>query len=118
MNDKVSRLRQLMAESVPRPLEPTAAQAAAQREYEYFAANEPVQRTLDMSPRARAIRDIMRIATWYRAESALTLTLDKLKAASLGDLPDDALTQLLEDMRQIELCVQTGAGSPFAPPAN
>jgi hypothetical protein len=117
MNEKVSQLRRLIAEASPRRKELSPAQATAQREYEFFAANEPVQHTLDASPRARAVREILRIAAWYNGQEALAMALDRVRANSLADLPVDDLDALLETMRQIELCAQTGAGSPFAPPA-
>lgn len=117
MNEKVSQLRRLIAEASPRRQAPSAAQQAAERAYDYFAANEPAQPALDTSPRAKAVREIMRIVVWRNAETALTMALDKMNAASVTDLPDDKLASLLESMRQIELCAETGAGSPFAPPA-
>lgn len=118
MNEKVSQLRRLIAEASPRRQAPSAAQRAAEREYEYFAANEPVPAAMDMSPRAKAVREIMRIVLWRDAQKALTKELDRMNAASVSDLPDDKLESLLEIMRQIELCVETGAGSPYAPPAS
>ena len=117
MNENVSRLRQLLADASPRRQKKSPAPEQAQREYDYFAANEPVVATLDTSPRAKAVREIMRIAEWRNAHVALTMTLDRMDASSVSDLPDDKLATLLETMRQIELCAETGAGSPYAPPA-
>ena len=115
MHDKVSRLRQLMADAVPRPAPRSLAEEDMWARYAAHAANSPDPVALDDSQRAVDVRAINRIATWYNATSALVAWLDKAGATSISALNDDRVADLREHMQQIEDCAQSGFDSPFAP---
>jgi hypothetical protein len=118
MHDKVTRLRQLMAEAVPRPAPAIASEEDGWARYQRFAANQPEPIALDDTDRARAVRAINRIATWHNATSALVAWLDNAGASGIGALDDEQVSQLREHMQRIEDCIHQGFDSPFAPPAS
>lgn len=117
MNEKVSRLRQLMSDAVPRPAARSLAEEDMWARYASHSANSPDPVALDDSQRAVHVRAINRIATWYNATSALVAWLDKAGATSISALSDDDVTALREHMQRIEDCAQSGFDSPFAPSA-
>jgi hypothetical protein len=119
MHDKVSRLRALMAEAVPRPVPKSRSEEDAWTAYQHFVANDPGGAALDDSARAKAVRAINRIATWYGmgASSALVQWLDRAGAAGISQLTDDQVNELHAHMRNLEDCMQLGYGSPYAPAA-
>ena len=117
MNEKVSRLRQLMSDAVPRPASRSLAEEDMWARYASHAANSPDPVALDDSERALNVRAINRIATWYNATSALVAWLDRAGATSISALGDDRVVALREHMQQIEDCAQSGFDSPFAPAA-
>ena len=117
MHDKVSRLRQIMSEAVPRRPLPDRSEAAANDAFAYFECNAPQPIVVEQTPEARAIREIMRIATWYGWPGEITRALDAAGATVLQSLDSEQLQDLLERMRTLEDCVHTGGDSPNAPPA-
>lgn len=117
MHDKVSRLRQLMADAVPRPAPRSLAEEDMWARYATHAANSGEGLPLDDGARAVHVRAINRIATWYQATSALTLWLDSAGAAGIAALTDDQVADLRVHMQRIEDCAQSGFDSPFAPSA-
>lgn len=82
--------------------------------YEFNAAPPPV---LEQTPRARAEREIGRIAAWYGWASEITRALDCAGAVSFAGLEEHQVEQLLARMRQLEDCAQSGLDGPDTPPA-
>ncbi|MCH6484263.1 hypothetical protein MMG85_11910 [Pseudoxanthomonas sp. LH2527] len=117
MSDKVARLRQLMADAVPRPAARSQAEEDMWARYAQHAANAPEPFSLDDTQRALDVRAINRIATWYNASSALIAWLDKAGASCISGLDDEQVSNLRAYMQQIEDCAQSGFDSPFAPTA-
>lgn len=69
MHDKVTQLRQLLAESMPRrPATPERRALAAFQRYQYNGGLPPIEQ----SPRARAEREIQRIAMTYGWQGSTT----------------------------------------------
>lgn len=118
MQEKVSRLRKLMAEAVPRPTTVTQPEQDMWARYQNHAANTADPVALDDSDRARAVRTINRISTWYGASSVIVAWLDRRGATGIAALPDEQVQELRAHMEQIEDCAQQGFDSPFAPPAS
>lgn len=115
--EKVSQLRKLLSEATPSPtVLRNDAENEAWRHYqqfESFTAPPP----LEASPRARAIREITRIAAWYGWSSEIQRELDDQGVGFVSSLDDDALSLLRSRMKQLEECAQHGIGPPDAPPA-
>lgn len=118
MQEKVSRLRALMAEAVPRPVPMVQAEEDMWARYQNHAANSGDTIALDDSDRARAVRTINRIAHWYGASSVIVEWLDRQNATGIAALGDDQVQELRRHMERIEDCAQQGFDSPFAPPAS
>jgi len=117
MLDKVTRLRQLMSEAIPRQSAPPRPEQAAAQAFAFFDFNTTPVPTLDTSPRAKQEREIARIATWYGWGNEIARALDKADVASLSGLNDDQANGLLERLQQLENCAQEGLDCPDAPPA-
>lgn len=117
MHDKVTRLRQLLSEAVPRTPEPSPQEAAALKAFAIYEVNAPTPFVLEQTPKARAMREIMRIAGWYQWQGEIERALDTVGATTLGDLQEHELEDLLTRMRLLEDCVQNGTDAPDAPPA-
>lgn len=117
MHDKVTRLRQLLSEAVPRTPEPSPQEAAALKAFAIYEVNAPTPFVLEQTPKARAMREIMRIASWYQWHGEIERALDRVGVSALTDLEDYELEELLSRMRQLEDCVQNGTDAPDAPPA-
>lgn len=116
MRDKVTRIRQLLQEAAPQPVEETQ-EAKARRAFAAYAANEDRLFYVDPAPRARAIREVLRIATGYGWPHVVEQALDDAGAMSLTSLMDADLEALLTKLRQFEDCVRNGLDSPEVPPA-
>lgn len=117
MQDKVTRLRQIMSEAIPLAPAIPPSQAAANEAFAYFDANGSAGIAIEQTPQARAIRDIMRIASWYGWSSEITRAMDAASASTLHDLMPDDLDLLHRRMRTLEDCVHTGSDAPDSPPA-
>lgn len=116
-HDKVSRLRQILRESVPVQSVPVSTpEAEAWRDYHRFAYNVPAER-IDRTARGKAIREINRIACWHCWQEEVHRWLANTAADSLGELDDEQLLALRDHMVNLESCVNDGLGSPFAPAA-
>lgn len=113
---KVSRLRQIIADSIPAPVPQSADEVDAWRRYQHFAANQPMP-VVDMTRTARMIRAINRIATSYGWVGELQRMLDTYDAPSLSALDDDQIEAVHQRMVTLEACVQDGCDPPDAPPA-
>lgn len=90
-----------------------------QRAFAYYDFNcgLPIQ---DTSHRAKLIREIQRITTWYSLQnvgSVLSRALDAADVSTPAHLDDDALEALTEQLRMVESNIQTGCSPPDAPPA-
>lgn len=115
--EKVTRLRQILREAVPVQTVPVSTpEAQAWRAFQRYDWNTPAP-PIDRSPRARAIRDINRIATWHCWQQEVHRWLENTAADALGELDDAQLQALHEHMKQLENCANDGLGSPFAPAA-
>lgn len=79
-----------------------------------FRALGPV---LVQTPRARAVRELNRIATWYGWGAEIERALDAEHVPTMDMLSDQGLMALKRRMRQLEDCVQFGASPPDSPPA-
>jgi len=96
------------------PAEAPEMQATQAFQLYSFNVAHPV---LDQSPRARAIREISRIAGQYGWGDEVARVLAAAGAATLPDLDDYPLTWLLERLRQLQECRHFGGYSPDEPPA-
>lgn len=81
------------------------------------AAIDPGLSPLDMSPRAKKIRAITRIATQYNWPDAVPHFLDTKNAASILDLTPPQLDDLLERMNGYVDAAETGCSLPDCLPA-
>jgi hypothetical protein len=79
---------------------------------------DPGLSPLDMSPRAKKIRAIMRIATQYAWPDAVPHFLDTKNVASILDLTTPQLDDLMGRMEGFVDGVETGCSLPDCPPAN
>jgi len=113
---KVSRLRQIIADSIPAPVPQSADEADAWRRYQHFAANQPMP-VVDMAPTSRMIRAINRIAISYGWVGELQRMLDMYDASSLSALDDEQIDAVHQRMLTLEACVQDGCDPPDAPHA-
>lgn len=113
MRDNVTRIRQLLQEAAPQE----SPELEARRAFARFAANEERAFYVDPAPRARAIREVLRIATSYGWPHVVERALDDAGAMSLTSLCDADLDALLARLRQFEDCARHGLDSPEAPPA-
>lgn len=114
--DKVSRLRKIMADALPNaPVNPAVPHNASHA-YQLFQFNQATRQVLQ-TPRARAEREVVRIAAWYDWSSEVLRAMDRAEASTLSQLDDLELHSLLEHLRQLEDCVHQGFDSPLSPPA-
>lgn len=116
MRDSVARVRQLLAEArTPKPTD--SEEARARRAFDYFDFNSSPPPVLEQTPRARTLRDITRIATWYGWGGEVARALDAAQASSPADLTDEQLEALQARLQRLEHCAQEGLDCPDAPPA-
>lgn len=114
MHDKVTQLRQLLAESMPRrPATPERRALAAFQHYQYNGGLPPIEQ----SPRARAEREIQRIALTYGWQGAVVRALDDAGATELAGLDDQLLDGLARQMREYVDRAMTACDFDEAPPA-
>jgi hypothetical protein len=116
MRDNVATLRALLSDAFGAPVigpEEVQARKAFQL-YEFNTAPAP---PLDMSPRAKAQREIMRIASWYGWGGEIERALDAAGEASMSGLSMRQMDQLLGRMVRLEHCIQEGCDPADAPPA-
>lgn len=116
MHEKVTRLRQIMSEALPRPREEPA-EVQARSAFAYYEVNAPQPLVLEQTHQARAIREVTRIATWYAWWGEVERALDAAGCGSLQSLAEEDLDRLVARMRKLEDCVQSGGDAPDAPPA-
>lgn len=117
MRDNVARVRRILQEAV----ESKAAESAevtARKAFTVYETNAPGLAAIEQSPKARSIREITRIATWYGWVNVVEQALDAVNASTLSQLAEDDLAALHQRMQQLVDCTNTGAGSPDAPPAS
>lgn len=117
MHDKVTRLRQILSEAIPRKPAQPQSEVEALRAFQYYESSQPTAPTLDQSPKARAIREITRIASWYQWGHVVEMALDDAQASSLASLDDITIEELRVTLKRLEDCVHTGGDSPYSPPA-
>ena len=117
MHEKVARLRQLMSEAVSQQPEPSPAERDSMRLFRIYDFNTAPALVVDTSPRAKAEREIERIAAWYNWSGEILRHLDRHGAASLSALHEDAINELLSRLQRLEECVREGLDCPDAPPA-
>jgi len=117
MRDRVARLRSLLSEATDvRKPEPTP-EAQALKAFQFYDFNSAPPVVLDQSPRARSMREIMRIARWYGWGGEIDRALDAAGAEMLSSLSDSELERLQARMRNLEDCVHTAGDCPDVPPA-
>lgn len=92
-------------------------ESKARREFALYDFNAAPAPVLEQTPRARAEREIGRIATWYGWAPEIARALDRAGAVSLAGLEEHQVEQLLDRMRQLEDCAQSGLDGPDTPPA-
>lgn len=85
--------------------------------FQYYEFNTNQGPVLEQTRRARALREVERIVSWYGWQRELTRAMDAAEAVTLADLDDDALYALKARLRQLEDAAQNGFDSPDAPPA-
>lgn len=115
MPDRVAKLRALLREASESPA--PSPEQEARRAYQRYASNEERVFFVDPAPRAKSIREILRIATTYHWPHEVERALDAAGAMCLTSLNDDDLDALLRRLRQLEDCARNGWDSPDAPVA-
>jgi hypothetical protein len=113
---KVSRLRQIIADSIPTPAAEPSDEADAWRRYQHYAANQAMP-AVDATPIARKLRTINRIAVCYGWVSELQRMLDFYDASSLTALDHEQVDAVHERMTTLESCLQDGCDPPDIPHA-
>jgi len=118
MRDKVSQLRKLLGEATPSPaIVKNDAETEAWRRFQQFETySAPLP--AESSWRAKAAREITRIAAWYGWTGEIQRALDEADVDLLASLGDGELEQLRNRMRHLEENAQHGFGAPDAPPAS
>ena len=128
LQQRVSRLRELIKDAatetaahvdqarMPPMPDPTDLEADAWRRYNAFVQNEPLP-AADTSARARAIRNINRIAVGYQWVSELQRILDRYGESSLQALSDSDLEVMHDRFVTLESCYLEGCDLPDAPHA-
>lgn len=115
MSDHVARIRALMREAVP--VRPVEIEAAAARSFQLHEFNSMPAPALLQTGKARAQREIQRIARWYGWGGEIDRALDQAQTCSLDGLDDAALGALRDRMQLLEACAQDGCDPPDMPPA-
>ena len=116
MKENVARIRRLLEESV-REKKQLDAEERSRRAFELFEFNTSLP-AVDTSARARGLRTVARIVGWYVwAGPEVARQLDRRGVATVDDLDDDQVVELVARMRQLEECAQEGLDSPDAPVA-
>ena len=121
MDDRITRLRQLLREHIPEAPapaanEPLGAEQQRLRAFEYYEFNVGLP-AVEQTHRARALREIARIATWYNWGAEDTRALDREGVAVVGEMGDDGVEFLLERMQGLESSAQAGCDAPDSLPA-
>ena len=93
-----------------------APESQARRAFELYEFNAGMV-PLEQTPRARAEREILRIAWTYGWQPAVSRYLDAQAAPSLSALTDDQVEQLLERMQRYLDCAMTAGDFDEALPA-
>lgn len=108
------KVRKILEEARPR-----GAESEAQRAFQLYEFNSGAGPRIyaEQTPRARAEREVARIATWYNLGAEVARQLDAAGVSLVVSLDDQALEQLVARMRQLEDCIQNGGDAPDAPPA-
>lgn len=107
------KVRELLAEARPRD----DAETQARRAFQHFEFNASPPLYAEQTPRARAEREIGRIASWYQLPGEVTRALDQAGVSLMSALDEESLEQLLGRMRRLEDCIQNGGDAPDAPAA-
>lgn len=108
-NEKIARLRELVTRppAAERLLDTAETAPALRSGYNYWAYNASCLAApppLNQSPRARAMREINRIAAWRRWGDEVARWLDRAGVEALADLDDEQLEGLRDHMRRLEDC--------------
>jgi hypothetical protein len=69
---------------------------------------------LEQTPKARAIREISRIATYYGWGHEVSRFLDRHHVGSVPELSEDQVYELADRMCRFEQCAHEGLGWPDA----
>ena len=109
----MGQVRAILAEAKPRE----TAETKARRAFELYEFNSAAPVYAEQTPRARASREIGRIATWYALQGEVARALDQAGVSLVEGLGEEALDQLLARMRLLEDCIQNGGDAPDAPAA-
>jgi hypothetical protein len=117
MHEHVKRIRELLKDATPKAKpRPVETEEQRRRAFEYYEFNVGLP-VVESTPRARALRDIARISTWYGWGAEVTRALDAEGVTAAGELSDAAVEALLVRMLHLEDAAQMGCGAPDAPPA-
>lgn len=115
---RLTQLRQLVRDAVSPAREVVeSSETKAHRDFRLHEFNAGQAFVVEQTTRARAIREITRIATWYGWPGEMARALDAAGAESLQGLGELELDALVSRMRLLEECVQNGGDAPDAPPA-
>ena len=119
MRDNVARVRQLLSEAVEakQALLNNSTEARIRRQFDLHESNVGAPVLIDQSARARALRQIRRIATWYGWQNEIEAALDLAAVSSVEGLGDDQVAALHQRLAGLEDCAQNALDSPDAPPA-
>lgn len=117
MRDKVARVRRLLEEAMDKNPSPPTTENLALQAFTLYEFNSVKPYIAEQTPRARALREIMRIANWYGWANEVDRALDSAGAMTALSLSDDQIEALLARMNQMEDCVQNATDCPDGPPA-
>lgn len=109
-------MRAVLATAEPRRTPRPTPEKQALQAFQLYEFNTE-QLVVEQSSRARAVREIERIATWYGWTGEVARALDAAHATCLAMLPEAQLANLADRMLQLENCVQNGGDAPDAPHA-
>lgn len=115
MPERIQKLRALLRDAADAT--PASPELDARRAFQRYASQEERAFFVDPAPRAKAIREVLRIAAAHHWPHEVERALDDAGAMCLTSLSDDDLDALLCRLRQLEDCVRNGFDSPDAPVA-
>jgi hypothetical protein len=116
MQDHVARIRELLRDATPKKRPAPDPSEQMRRAFEYYEFNVGLP-VVEQTPRARAMREIARISTWYGWTTEITRALDAEGVNATGELSDSAIETLLERMQSLLAAAQAGCDPDEGLPA-
>lgn len=113
----VRQVEDVLAEIAPRRRPHASAEMHAAWAFKAYQDNAGGDYYAEQTPRARALRELDRIARWYGWQAEVLRALDAAGVTTPAGLDDDSLDQLLARLRSLEDALHNGGQAPDAPPA-